>query len=158
MMDPRLVSLLGDKRFKCFVNLLKGKGCSMLDVDPERLLAGDRDEIDKVYRFLPEFEGVRRQGYDIVGKLVELANKLQSEKVADMAAAVGVMMSVMFGRQVSEEEAKQLGAVIDAFKCVEVAEDGVSVNSECLDGVEGVPEEFKNQIRTVSLINLIWSA
>ena len=36
MMDPRLVSLLGDKRFKCFVNLLKGKECSMLDIDPER--------------------------------------------------------------------------------------------------------------------------
>jgi len=158
MMDPRLMSLLGDKRFKCFVNLLKGKGCSMLDVDPERLLAGDQAEIDKVYRFLPEFEGVRRQGYDIVGKLVELANRLQSEKVADMAAAVGVMMSVMFGRQVSEEEARQLGAVIDVLKCVEVGEDGVSVNSECLDGVEGVPEEFKNQIRTVSLVNLIWSA
>jgi hypothetical protein len=156
-MDPRLMSLLGDKRFRCFVNLLKGKRCDMLNVDPEKLLSGDQAEIDKVYKFLPELDSVRRQGYDIVGKLVELSNKLRSENVSDMATAFAVMFSVMFGRQISEEDAKKVGALIDAFKCVEISDDGVSVNNECLDGVEGVPEEFKNQLRMVTVANLIWS-
>jgi len=157
MTDIELMSLLGDKRFKCFVNLLKGKGCDMLNVDVERLFAGDEGEKEKIYKFLPEFESVRRQGYDMVGKLVELANKLRSENISDLVVAVGVMMNVMFGRQISEEEAKKIGATINTIKCVEVAEDGVSINRECLDSIEGVPEEFKKQIRTVSLVNLIWS-
>jgi hypothetical protein len=157
MADPRLLALLGDKRFKCFVSLLKGKGCSMLDVDVERLLAGDEGEREKIYRFLPEFDKVRRQGgYDIVGRLIELANRLRSENVSDLAAAVGVMVNVMFGRQISEEDAKQVGAVIDAFKCVKFDEGGVEVDNECLEGVD-VPDQLKDQIRMVSVANLIWS-
>lgn len=151
------MSLMGDKRFRCFVQILKGRRCDALDVDPERLLSGDQEEIEKVYKFLPELQNIRKSGYDIVGKLVELGNKLRSENVSDMATAFAVMFSVMFGRQISEEDAKKVGALIDAFKCVEISGDGVSVNSECLDGVEGVPEEFKNQLRMVTVANLIWS-
>jgi hypothetical protein len=157
MMDPKLMALLGDKRFRCFVSLLKGKGCDMLDVDVERLFAGDEQEKEKIYRFLPELDKVRKSGYDIVGKLVELSGRIRGEKVADMATAVGVMMSVMFGREIDKESIKLIGAVIDSLKCVKFDEDGVSVDNECLDSVEGVPEEFKDQIRMVSVANLIWS-
>ena len=151
------MSLLGDKRFRCFVNLLKGKGCDMLDVDVERLLSGDQAEIDKVYKFLPELENIRKSGYDIVGRLVELSNRLRSENVSDLSVAFALMFSVMFGREVSEEDARKVGAVIDVFKCVRFDGDGVSVDNECLEGVE-VPEEFKNQVRMVTLANLVWSA
>jgi len=156
-MDPKLLSLMGDKRFRCFVSLLKGKGCDMLNVDVERLFAGDEGEKEKVYRFLPELDAVRRQGYDIVGRLVELANRLRSENVSDLAVAVGVMMNVMFGRNVSEEEARRVGAVIDAVKCINIDGDGVSVDNECLNAVD-VPEEFKDQLRMLSMVNLVWSA
>jgi hypothetical protein len=157
-MDPKLISLLGDKRFKCLVSLLKGKGCSMLDVDVDKLLVGDQAEIEKVYRFLPELDSVRRQGYDIVGRLIELANRLRSENVSDLAVAVSIMMNVMFGQQVSVEDAKKVGAVLDAFKCVRFDEDGyVSVDNECLERVD-VPDQLKDQIRMVTVANLVWSA
>ena len=156
MLDPRLVSLLGDKRFRCFVNLLKGRGCDMLNIDQERLLSGDRDEVEKVYKFLPELESVRRQGYDIVGRLVELANKLRSEKVSDMAVAMGVMMSVMFGREVSEEDARKIGTIIDVFDCITFYDDRLVVHNECLDKID-VPEDLKNYVRMVGLANLVWS-
>jgi hypothetical protein len=157
MMDPRLMSLLGDKRFRCFVRLMKGGRCDMLDVDPGRLLSGDQAEIDKVYRFLPELENIRKSGYDIVGRLVELANKLRSENVSDLAVAVGVMVNVMFGKQISEEDAKKVGAVVDVFKCLKFDEDGVSVDNECLDAADA-PEELKDHIRMVTVANLVWSA
>jgi hypothetical protein len=156
-MDPKLLALLGDKRFRCFVSILKGKGCNMLDVDVERLLAGDDQEKEKIYRFLPELDKVRKSGYDIVGRLVELANRLRSENVSDLAVAMGVMMNVMFGRQISEEDAKKVGSVIDVFKCVRFGEDGVDVDGECLERVDA-PEELKDQIRAVSVVNLVWSA
>ncbi len=158
MMNPKLMALLGDKRFKCFVALLKGRGCSMLDVDMDRLFAGDQSEIEKVYRFLPELDRVRKQGgYDIVGRLVELAGRLRSENVSDFATAMAVMMNVMFGRQVSEEDVRRVGLLVDAFKCVRFGEDGVEVDNECLEGVD-VPEELKDQIRAVSVVNLVWSS
>jgi hypothetical protein len=129
----------------------------MLDIDPERLLAGDEREKEKIYKFLPEFDSVRRQGYDVVGRLVELANRLRSENVSDLAVAVGVMVNVMFGRQISEEDAKQVGAVIDAFKCVKFDEGGVEVDNECLEGVD-VADQLKDQIRMLTVANLVWSA
>jgi hypothetical protein len=156
-MDPKLMALLGDRRFKCFVSLLKGKECSMLDIDQEKLLAGDQNEIEKIYRFLPELDRVRRSGYDIVSKLVELANRLRSENISDLAVAVGVMINVMFGKQISEEDARKVGAVIDVFKCVKIGEDGVEVDNECLEQVD-VPEELKDQVRAAAVVNLVWSA
>jgi len=157
MMDPKLISLLGDKRFRCFVQVLKGKECDMLNIDPERLLSGDQAEIDKVYKFLPELDAVRRQGYDIVGRLVELSNRLRSENVRDLSVAFALMFSVMFGREVSEEDAARIGEVVDVFRCIRVGEDGVEVDGQCLDSLN-VPEEFKNQVRMVTLANLVWSA
>jgi hypothetical protein len=155
-MDPKLLALLGDKRFKCFVSLLKGRRCSMLDVDVEKLLAGDEEEREKVYKFLPELDVVRKQGYDIVGKLVELSRRLRSENVSDLAVAVGIMVNTMFGREISEQDAKQVGAVVDLFKCIEFGEDGVSVNNECLERVD-VPDQLKDQIRMLTVANLVWS-
>jgi hypothetical protein len=155
-MDPKLMSLLGDKRFRCFVQTLKGKKCDMLSVDPERLLAGDQGEIDKIYRFLPELDSVRKHGYDIVGRLVELANRLRSENISDMATAMGVMLSVMFGREINEEDIKRIGSVIDVFKCMRFDEDGVEVDGECLEK-SNAPEELKDQIRMVTVANL-WLA
>ena len=151
------MALLGDKRFKCFVALLKGKGCNMLDVDPEKLLAGDQSEIEKIYRFLPELDKIRKSGYDIVSHLIELASKLRSENISDFATAMAVMFNVMFGSQISEEDAKRVGKIIDAFKCVKFDDGGVEVDGECLDAVD-VPEELKDQIRAVSVVNLVWSA
>jgi hypothetical protein len=155
-MDPRMVALLGDKRFRCFVSLLKGRGCDMLNIDQEKLLAGDQNEIEKVYRFLPELDRVRRSGYDIVSRLVELSNKLRSENISDLAAAVGVMINVLFGREVSKEDIEKIGSIIDVFKCVKIGEDGVEVDNECLEQVNA-PDEFKDQVRAVSVVNLVWS-
>ena len=155
MADPRLLALLGDKRVRCFIQVLKGGECEMLKVDRDKLMAGDEQEKEKIYRFLPEFDKIRKQGYDLVGKLVELVNRLQSEKVTDLAVAVGVMANVMFGRQISEEDAKKIGAVIDAFRCIGFDEDGIGVDNECLEGVN-VPDQLKDQIRMVSVANLLW--
>jgi soluble P-type ATPase len=156
-MDPKLLALMGDRRFKCFVSMLKGKGCDMLNVDQERLLAGDEQEKEKIYRFLPELDKVRKSGYDIVGRFIELANKLRSENVSDLAVAVGIMLNVMFGREISPEDARKVGSVIDAIKCVNFDEDGVSVDYECLEKAD-VPEELKKQIGMVTMANLVWSA
>jgi hypothetical protein len=128
-----------------------------LDVDVERLFVGDDQEKEKIYQFLPELDKVRKSGYDIVGRLVELAGRLRSDNVSDLAVAVGVMINVMFGRQISEEDAKKVGSVIDVFKCVKFSEDGVEVDGECLERVD-VPEELKDQIRAVPMVNLVWSA
>jgi hypothetical protein len=155
-MDPTLMALLGDKRFKCFVSILKRKGCDMLNIDQEKLLAGDEQEKEKIYRFLPEFDKVRKNGYDIVGRLIELANKLRSENVSDLVTAVGVMISTMFGREISPEDARKVGSVIDAIKCVNFDEDGVSVDYECLEKAD-VPEELKKQIGMVTMANLVWA-
>jgi hypothetical protein len=152
-MDPKLVALFGDKRFKCFLKILKGRECDLLKIDREKLMAGDEQEKEKVYKFIPELD-LRKYGYDIVGRLVELANRLRSENVSDLAVAVGVMMNVMFGRQISEEDAKKIGAVIDSFKCVNFDEDGVSVDGECLNSVD-VPEQLKDYIRMATSANLI---
>jgi hypothetical protein len=89
------MSLLGDKRFKCLVQILKGRRCDALDVDPERLLSGDQEEIEKVYKFLPELQSIRKSGYDIVGKLVEIGNKLRSENVSDAVMALVVMFYIV---------------------------------------------------------------
>ena len=156
-MDPKLLVLLGDKRIKCFIRILKGGECEMLKVDRDRLLAGDEQEKEKIYQFLPEFDKIRRQGYDIVGRLVELANRLTSENVSDFAVAIGVMMNVMFGREVSEDDARRVGAVIDVFKCVKFDEGGVDVDNECLERVD-VPDQLKDQIRMMTVANLVWSA
>jgi len=156
-MDPKLLALMGDKRFKCFVSILKGKGCDVLNVDQERLLAGDEQEKEKIYRFLPELDKVRKSGYDIVGRLVELANRLRSENVSDLVTAVGVMLSVMFGREISPGDAEKVGAVVDAFKCIQLDQDGVSVDNECLERAN-IPDELKDQIRAVTVANLVWSA
>jgi hypothetical protein len=130
----------------------------MLDVDIEKLMAGDEGEKEKIYRFLPEFDKVRKQvGYDIVDRLVELANRLRSENVSDLAVAVGIMINVMFGRQISEEDAKRVGAVIDSFKCVKFDESGVEIDNECLSSVD-VPDQLKDQIRSLSVVNLVWSS
>jgi hypothetical protein len=155
-MDPKLLALMGDRRFKCFVSILKGKGCDMLNVDQEKLLAGDEEEKEKIYRFLPELDKVRRSGYDIVGRLVELANRLRSGNVSDLATAVGIMISTMFGREISPEDTEKIGAVIDAFKCIQIDQDGVSVDNECLEKVN-IPDELKDQIRAVTVANLVWS-
>ena len=155
-MDPRLAQLLADRRFRCFLRLLRGQECRLVDIDPNRLLEGNPGEIEKVYRLLPELESVRRSGYDVVSKLIELGNKLRSERVADMVSAITLMFSVMFGQQVSEEDARRIGEVIDMFKCIKIEEYGVEVDSECLSSVN-VSEELKEQIRSVSLVNLIWS-
>jgi hypothetical protein len=159
MIDPKMLALLGDKRFKCFVSLLKGKGCSMLDVDIEKLMAGDESEKEKIYRFLPELDKVRKQGggYDIVGRLIELANRLRSENVSDLTAVIGIMVSTMFGREISEEDAKRVGAIIDVFRCVKFDESGVEVDNECLEGID-VPDQLKDQVRTLSVVNLVWSS
>jgi len=156
-MDPKLLALMGDKRFKCFVSILKGKGCDMLDVDQEKLLAGDEQEKEKIYRLLPELDKVRKAGYDVIGRLVELANRLRSENVSDLATALGVMVSTMFGREISPEDAEKVGAVIDAFKCIQLDQDGVSVDNECLERTN-IPDELKDQIRAVTVVNLVWSA
>jgi hypothetical protein len=135
--------------------LLKGGECDLLKVDREKLMAGDEGEKEKIYRLIPEFDLIRKQGnYDVVGKLVELAGRLQSERVADLAAAVSVMISVMFGAQISEEDAKKVGAVVDALSCVRFDEDGVFVDNECLDAVD-VPEQFKDELRMVTMLNLV---
>ena len=156
-MDPKLLSLLGDKRVRCFVKILKGGEREMLKVDRDKLLAGDEHEKEKIYQFLPEFNKIRKQGYDIVDRLIELANRLTSENVSDFAVAVGIMMNVMFGREVSEEDAKRVGAVIDVFKCVKFDEGGVDVDNECLEGVDA-PDQLKDQIRMMTVANLVWSA
>jgi len=149
-----LGSLLRSKRFRCLITILKGGECD-LKIDREKLLAGDEGEKEKIYQLIPEFDVIRKQGnYDIVGKLVELGGRLQSEKVADLATAVSIMISVMFGRQISEEDAKKIGAVVDALSCVKFDEDGVFVDEGCLNVVD-VPDQFKDQIRTVVMINLV---
>jgi hypothetical protein len=153
--DKRLVQVLGDRRFRCFMRLLRGKECKLVDIDPDRLLEGSAEEIEKVYRLLPELD-VRKSGYDIVGRLVELGRRLKSESVRDLTAAVALMFSVMFGQQLSEEDARRIGEVVEAFKCIKVDEDGVEVDGECLNSVN-VPEELKDQIRSVSMVNLVWS-
>ena len=152
-----MLALMGDKRFKCFVSILKGKGCDMLNVDQEKLLAGDEQEKEKIYRFLPELDKVRRSGYDIVGRLIELANRLRSENVSDLATAVGVMISTMFGREISDEDTRKIGSIIDAFKCVQLDQDGVSIDNECLERAN-IPDELKDQIRAITVVNLVWSA
>jgi hypothetical protein len=153
-MDPNLLALLGDKRFKCFVSILKGKGCDMLNIDQNKLLAGDEEEKEKIYRFLPELDKVRKSGYDIVGRLIELANKLRSENISDLTVALGVMLNTMFGRQISEEDAKKVGAIIDMFKCIQFDRYGVSVDYECLSRVDA-PDELKDQIKgAVAMANL----
>ena len=157
LMDPKLLTLLGDRRFRCFVSILKGKGCNMLDVDVEKLMAGDEQEKEKIYRFLPELDKVRRSGYDIVGRLIELANKLRSENVSDLATALGIMVNVMFGREISPEDVEKVGAVIDVFKCIQFDQDGVDVDNECLERAN-IPDELKDQIRAVTVVNLVWSA
>jgi len=152
-----MLALLGDKRFKCFVSILKGKRCDMLDVDAEKLLAGDEQEKEKIYRFLPELDKVRRSGYDVIGRLIELANRLRSENVSDLTTAVGVMISTMFGREISDEDTRKIGSIIDAFKCVQLDQDGVSIDNECLERAN-IPDELKDQIRAVTVVNLVWSA
>jgi len=154
--DPRLAQLLADRRFRCFLKLLRGQECKLVDIDPNRLLEGNPGEIEKVYKLLPELDSMRRNGYDVVSRLVELSSRLRSERVADMVSAITLMFSVMFGQQISEEDARRIGEVIDVFKCIKIEEDGVEVDSECLSSVN-VPEELKEQIRSVSLVNLIWS-
>jgi hypothetical protein len=154
--DPRLAGLLGDRRFRCFLRLLRGHQCKLVDVSPERLLEGNPDEIEKLYRLLPELDVVRRSGYDIIGRLVELGRKLRSENVRDLAEAVTLMFAVMFGASITEEDARKIGGVVDAFKCIRVEEDGIEVDGACLDAA-GIPEELKEQIRAVSLANLVWS-
>jgi hypothetical protein len=150
------MSLLGDRRFRCFVDLIRGRGCDMLSIDRDRLMACDSQEVDKVYNIFKEFRELRKSGYDVVCKLVEVAKKLMSENVSDLAVALGIMFNVMFGRQLSEEEAKIVGEVIKSFKCVQLSEDGVYIDNECLDSVN-VPENFKDQLRTLTVANLIWS-
>jgi len=154
-MDPRLLRLVSDRRFRCFVEILKGRRCKELDVDVDRLLGGDRDEVEKVYKLIPEFDAVRRQyGYDVVGRLVELVNKVRSSNVSDMAEAFAVVMSVMFGVNVSRDDASKIGRIIDALNCLKVGDGGIEVDDVCLDAVD-VPEEFKNQIRMVAVANML---
>jgi hypothetical protein len=156
-MDPKLLALMGDKRFKCFVSILKRKECDMLNVDYEKLMAGDEQEKEKVYKFLPELDRVRKSGYDIVGRLVELANRLKDGNISDLAVAVGVMINVMFGREVSPEDAEKVAAVVDEFKCIQFDQYGVSVDSECLERIN-VPDELKDQIKgAVAMANLAFS-
>jgi len=145
--DPRIVRVLGDKRFRCLFQMLKGRRCDVgVDIDVDRLLAGDGGEKEKIYGVFPELRKIRdSSGYDVVGRLVELANKIRSENVSDLYSAVVLMFSVMFGVSVDRESVEKIGGVVDVFRCIVIGEDGsLGVDYDCLDSVD-VPEEFKNQ-------------
>ena len=156
MMDPKLMALLGDRRLQCFMKIIKGGECESLKIDKDKLLACDREEVEKVYGFLREFNALRKQGYDVVCKLVELANRLRSENVKDLAVAVSTMISVMFGREISKEDAEKIGSIIDVFRCIRFNENWIEVDHECIERSDA-PEGLKDQIRTVTVANLVWS-
>jgi hypothetical protein len=155
-MDLKLLSVLGDRRIKCLIKLLKGGECELLKVNNDKLMACDREEVDKVYKLIPEFDVLRRQGYDVVCKLVVLTNRLRSENISDLAVAVATAVNVMFGAQVSEEDARKIGEVAQVVGCVKIDEDGIEVDNECLDKLD-VPDQLKDQVRTLSVLNLVWS-
>ena len=154
-MDTELIYILGDKRFKCIVKALKGGECELLKIDKDKLFVCDQEEVEKVYKFLPEFNVLRQQGYDIVCKLVELVNRLRSENVTDLVTAVAMVINVLFGYKISEEDAKKIGEAVKIVECVSVSKDGIDVDNECLSRLD-VPKQLKDQVRMISLMNLVW--
>jgi hypothetical protein len=155
-MDPKMLALLGDRRFRCFVQILKGGRCDMINIDVDRLLAGDEGEKEKVYKFLPELNEIRKYGYDIVGKLIELVNRLRSERISDVAAALVVAINTMFGGQISEEDARRIGEMVQMVECVQFDQGWVEVDSQCLEKFD-VPQELKDKFRMLTIANLVWA-
>ncbi len=150
------MSLLGSRRFKCVMDLLRGRGCDLLNVDLKKLLTGSEEEKEKIYKFLPELDMIRKSGYDIVGRLVELVNRLQSEKMGDIATALAIAVNVMFGGQISEEDAKMIGEAVQMIECVQFDQGWVEVDSQCLDKFD-VPQELKDKFKTLAVVNLVWT-
>ena len=163
MISPELMKLVGDIRIRCIFSLLKGRDvpevCKKYIPTEvvERFVSGlaTEDDLKVIYDIVPSLREIKEKtGIDIVGKLVEIRRKLESEKVADVAQALTLALSVM-GLNISEKDAESVGRIIDMFKCIKL-EDGVMyVDNECLDGVD-VPEELKNQVRMIVAIQSIW--
>ena len=163
MISSEVGKLMGDIRIRCLFSLIRGRDVPEVcrkyipTEVVERFVSGlaTEDDLRAVYDLVPSLKEIRdRTGIDIVGKLVEIRRKLESEKVADVAQALTLALSVM-GVNISEKDAESVGRIIDMFKCIKL-EDGVMyVDNECLDAVE-VPEELRHQIRMVVAIQSIW--
>ena len=164
MISPELMKLVGDIRIRCLFSLIRGRDVpevcrKYINTEVvERFVSGlaTEDDLRAVYDLVPSLKEIRdRTGIDIVGKLVEIRRKLESEKVADVAQALTLALSVM-GLNISEKDAESVGRIIDMFKCIKL-EDGVMyVDNECLDGVD-VPEELKNQVRMITMLQSVWA-
>ena len=163
MISPEVVKLMGDIRIRCLFSLIRGRDVPEVcrkyihTEVVERFVSGlaTEDDLRAVYDLVPSLKEIRdRTGIDIVGKLVEIRRKLESEDIRDVAQALTLALSAM-GVNISEKDAESVGRIIDMFKCIKL-EDGVMyVDNECLDGVD-VPEELKNQVRMIVAIQSIW--
>ena len=163
MISPEVVKLMGDIRIRCLFSLIRGRDVpevcrKYINTEVvERFVNGlvTEDDLKVIYDIVPSLREIKEKtGVDIVGKLVEIRRKLESEKVADVAQALTLALSVM-GVNISEKDVSSIGKIVDMFSCVKLENGVMYVDNECLDSID-VPEELKNQIRMVVAIQSIW--
>jgi len=164
MISPELMKLMGDIRIRCIFSLLKGRDVPEVcrkyipTEVVERFISGlaTEDDLRAVYDLVPSLKEIRdRTGIDIVGKLIEIRRKLESEKVADVAQALTLALATL-GVNISEGDVASIGKIVDMFSCVKLENGIMYVDNACLDSID-VPEELKNQVRMVVAMQSVWA-
>jgi hypothetical protein len=161
-MDPRLISILSDDRFRCIMGLITGRDVrerceGIVDMDLiERAMNNEltEEDIERILDMLPS--EVPR---DVFRKVVEAAREAR-ERGGDIEEKVAIMLTVLSGQPVSREQIKPVIGIAMLTKCLKEGKGGtLVVDSRCVEEVKKeyeVPQQmvdyFKSAVAMHSLI------
>ena len=161
-MDPRLISLLSDDRFRCIMSLVTGRNIEercegVVDVDLiKRAVNNELTEadIERILDMLPS--EVPR---DVMKKVVEAAREAR-ERGGDIEEKVSIMLTILSGQPVSKEQIKPIVGTAMLVRCLKEGRGGtLMVDSRCVEEIKKeyeVPQQmvdyFKSAVAMHSLI------
>ena len=147
-----MVILANKDKINCIFGILLGKEnvekrCRKFPELLEIAKKGRIDEEDVVkIAFILEKVGLRGVNTrELVTKLLEVKRELENKNVSDVLEGVAVALTVMTGIPVKPDDLKQMNEVVGMINCIK---QGMSVDVDCLDRIEGIPSEFKNAFIT----------
>ena len=162
MIDPKVLSIISDRRVRCIMGLMTGrdveKRCKgVVDMDMvERAKRGEltEEDIEKVLGMLPA--GVPK---DVFRKLFDAAKEIRSKGVSDILEGLAVTLTVLTGKPITKEALEPAAGVAELINCVSVDGEEISIDGECVERTaaeRNIPRELVDQfVAAASIGNII---